>query len=265
MTPRVLAPRVSTPRVSAPRVSPWRQAPGRLPEGRRVYAIGDVHGRLDLLRALIAAIDAEQKDAGAARPTLVLLGDYVDRGRDSRGVIDWLIEGPLPAFERVHLRGNHEDSFLRFLDDIAVGPSWLHYGGAETLASYGIQAAHDEDDPARLMALQTAFAAALPDSHRAFMRGLEPCRAIGGYFFVHAGVRPGVPLAEQSLDDLLWIRGEFLRSAADHGHVVVHGHTIGREPDIRRNRIGIDTGAFATGVLTCLVLEEDRYRLIQTA
>ena len=248
-----------------PRVSPWRRAPGRLTEGRRIYAIGDVHGRLDLLRALIAAIDTEQKDAGTARPTLVLLGDYVDRGPDSRVVVETLIEGPLPAFERVHLRGNHEDSFLRFLDDIDVGPSWLYYGGAETLASYGIAAARDEDAPARLAALQAAFAAALPDSHRAFMRGLEPCRAIGGYLFVHAGVRPGVPLAGQSLDDLLWIRGEFLRSAADHGHVVVHGHTIDREPQIRRNRIGIDTGAFATGVLTCLVLEADRYRLIQTA
>ena len=248
-----------------PRVSPWRRAPGRLPEGRRIYAIGDVHGRLDLLRALIAAIDTEQKDAGTARPTLVLLGDYVDRGPDSRGVVETLIEGPLPAFECVHLRGNHEDSFLRFLDDIDIGPSWLYYGGAETLASYGIAAARDEDDPARLATLQAAFAAALPDSHRAFMRGLEPCRAIGGYLFVHAGVRPGVPLAGQSPDDLLWIRGEFLRSAADHGHVVVHGHTIDREPQIRRNRIGIDTGAFATGVLTCLVLEADRYRLIQTA
>ena len=248
-----------------PRVSPWRRAPGRLPEGRRIYAIGDVHGRLDLLRALIAAIDTEQKDAGTARPTLVLLGDYVDRGPDSRGVVETLIEGPLPAFERVHLRGNHEDSFLRFLDDIAVGPSWLYYGGAETLASYGIAAARDEDDPARLAALQAGFAAALPDSHRAFMRGLESCQAIGGYLFVHAGVRPGVPLAGQSLDDLLWIRGEFLQSAADHGHVVVHGHTIDRKPQIRRNRIGIDTGAFATGVLTCLVLEADRYRLIQTA
>ena len=248
-----------------PRVSPWRRAPGRLPEGRRIYAIGDVHGRLDLLRALIAAIDTEQKDAGTARPTLVLLGDYVDRGPDSRGVVETLIEGPLSAFECVHLRGNHEDSFLRFLDDIDVEPSWLYYGGAETLASYGIAAARDEDDPARLVALQAAFAAALPESHRAFMRGLEPCRAIGGYLFVHAGVRPGVPLAGQSLDDLLWIRGEFLRSAADHGHVVVHGHTIDREPQIRRNRIGIDTGAFATGVLTCLVLEADRYRLIQTA
>lgn len=248
-----------------PRVSPWRRAPGRLPEGRRIYAIGDVHGRLDLLRALIAAIDTEQKDAGTARPTLVLLGDYVDRGPDSRGVVETLIEDPLPAFECVHLRGNHEDSFLRFLDDIAVGPSWLYYGGAETLASYGIAASRDEDDPVQLAALQVAFAAALPDSHRAFMRGLEPCRAIGGYLFVHAGVRPGVPLAEQSIDDLLWIRGEFLRSAEDHGHVVVHGHTIDRKPQVRRNRIGIDTGAFATGVLTCLVLEGDRYRLIQTA
>ena len=247
------------------RRSRWRRAPGRVPDGERVYAIGDIHGRLDLLRILIAAIDEEQRRAPDARPTLVFLGDYVDRGRDSRGVIDWLIERPLPAFEHVHLRGNHEDSFLRFLTDIGVGPGWLYYGGTETLASYGLAAASGESDPARLTALQADFAAALPESHRAFMRALDPYRVIGGYLFVHAGVRPGLPLAAQSIDDLLWIRDGFLASTADHGHVVVHGHTISSEAEIRGNRIGIDTGAFATNVLTCLVLEAGRYRLIQTA
>ncbi len=245
--------------------SRWRRAPGRLPDGERVYAIGDIHGRLDLLRILIAAIDEEQQRARPARPTLVFLGDYVDRGEESRGVIDWLIERPLPAFERVHLLGNHEDSFLRFLTDIGVGPSWLYYGGAETLASYGLQAAPGESDPIRLTALQAALKDALPNPHRVFMRALDPYRAIGGYLFVHAGVRPGVPLAAQSIEDLLWIRDSFLTSTDDHGHVVVHGHTISNDAEIRDNRIGIDTGAFATNVLTCLVLEADQYRLIQTA
>ena len=247
------------------RRSDWCPAPGRAPEGERVYAIGDIHGRLDLLQMLIAAIDEERRALPSSRPTLVFLGDYVDRGPDSRAVIDWLIERPLPEFERVHLRGNHEDWFESFRSDAAVGPSWLYCGGVATLASYGIRAELGEDDPMRLTALQADLAAALPASHRAFLRELETYRAIGGYLFVHAGIRPGVPLAQQSTDDLLWIRDSFLHATGDHGHVVVHGHTITNEAEVRPNRIGIDTGAFATNVLTCLVLEADRYRLIQTA
>lgn len=243
----------------------WRPAPARVPEGERVYAIGDIHGRLDLLRMLVAAIADEQEDLPPARTTVVFVGDYVDRGPDSRAVIDWLIERPLPAFERVHLRGNHEDWFERFLSDIAVGPSWLYCGGVETLASYGIRAAPGADKMHLLRALQAELAAALPASHRASLRGLERYRAIGGYLFVHAGVRPGVALEAQSPDDMLWIREEFLHARGDHGHVVVHGHTIANEVEVHENRIGIDTGAFATNVLSCLVLEADRYRLIQTA
>ena len=251
-------------RAPAIRRSDWSPAPGRAPEGERIYAIGDVHGRLDLMQMLAGAIADEQRSLPPLRPTLVFLGDYVDRGPDSRAVIDWLIEDPLPSFERVLLRGNHEDWFEGFLTDTSVGPSWLYCGGVETLASYGVRAALGEDVPARLQALQADLAAALPESHRAFLRALEFYRAIGGYLFVHAGVRPGVPLARQSVDDLLWIRDSFLHATADHGRVVVHGHTIVGEAEIRANRIGIDTGAFVTNVLTCLVLEADRYRLIQT-
>ena len=251
-------------REPAIRRAEWRPAPARTPEDERVYAIGDIHGRLDLLRMLAAAIDEEQQDLRPARTTLVFVGDYVDRGPDSRAVIDWLIERPLPAFERVYLRGNHEDWFESFLSDTAVGPSWLYCGGVETLASYGVAAAPGENDPRRLRALQAELTAALPGSHRAFLRALENHCAIGGYLFVHAGVRPGVPLDRQSPDDMLWIREEFLHARDDHGHVVVHGHTITSEVEVRENRIGIDTGAFATNVLSCLVLEADRYRLIQT-
>ena len=251
-------------REPAIRRSEWGPAPGRVPDGERIYAIGDIHGRLDLLKMLAAAIEDEQRSLPPARPTLVFLGDYVDRGPESRGVIDWLIERPLPGFERVHLRGNHEDWFDSFRSDTGVGPSWFYCGGVETLASYGVRAALGEDDPLRLQAMQADLAATLPASHRAFLRALELYRAIGGYLFVHAGVRPGVPLAEQSMDDLLWIRDSFLHASADHGHVVVHGHTIVGEVEVRHNRIGIDTGAFATNVLTCLVLETDRYRLVQT-
>ena len=252
-------------REPAIRRSAWSAAPGRVPDGERVYAIGDIHGRLDLVQMLAAAIEEEQRSLPPARPTLVFLGDYVDRGPDSRAVIDWLIERPLPDFERVHLRGNHEDWFESFRSDTGVGPSWLYCGGVETLASYGVRAALGEDDPMRLVALQSDLALALPAAHRAFLRALDIHRVIGGYLFVHAGVRPGVPLEEQTVDDLLWIRDSFLHATVDHGHVVVHGHTIVNEAEIRANRIGIDTGAFATNVLTCLVLEADRYRLIQTA
>ena len=244
--------------------SAWRPAPGRAPEGERVFAVGDIHGRLDLLQMLIPAIEEEQNSLPPARPTVVFLGDYVDRGPDSRGVIDRLLEQPLPDFERVHLRGNHEDWFEDFLTDISVGPSWLYCGGVQTLKSYGLRAGLGEDDPMRLRVLQADLAAALPASHRAFLRALVPYHVIGGYLFAHAGVRPGVALAEQSLDDLFWIRDDFLYSTVDHGHVVVHGHTIVNETQVCPNRIGIDTGAFATNVLTCLVLEADRYRLIQT-
>ena len=208
------------------RRSEWSPAPARAPEGERVYAIGDIHGRLDLLKMLVAAIEEDQRLLPPGRPTVVFLGDYVDRGPDSCGIIDWLCERPLPDFERVHLRGNHEEWFEEFLTDISVGPSWLYCGGVATLASYGIRAALGEDNPARLMGLQSDLAAALPGSHRAFLRALDHYHEIGGYLFVHAGVRPGVPLAEQSLDDLLWIRDSFLHASADHGHVVVHGHSI---------------------------------------
>ena len=254
------------PRRQAPSIqrSEWSPAPGRVPEGERVYAIGDIHGRLDLLHMLVEAIEEEQQLLPSARPTIVFVGDYVDRGPDSFGVIDWLCQRPLPEFERVHLRGNHEDWFESFRSDLSVGPSWLYCGGVETLASYGIRAAPGEDDPMRLQALQVDLATALPVSHRVFLRELEPYREIGGYLFVHAGIRPGVPLAEQAFDDFYWIRDTFLLSNADHGHVVVHGHTIANEAQVCPNRIGIDTGAFATNVLTCLVLEADRYRLIQT-
>ena len=254
----------SRQREPAIRRSDWAPAPARAPEGERIYAIGDIHGCLDLLKMLVAAIEEEQRHLPPARPTLVFLGDYVDRGPYSFGVIEWLSQRPLPEFERVHLRGNHEEWFENFLADISVGPSWLYCGGVATLASYGIRAALGEDDPMRLRALQADLAAALPASHRRFIRTLDHYHVSGGYLFVHAGVRPGVPLAQQSPDDLIWIRDAFLHTTADHGHVVVHGHTIVNEAQVCPNRIGIDTGAFATNVLTCLVLEADRYRLIQT-
>lgn len=227
----------------------------RVPDGTRVYAVGDVHGRLDLLDFVLRRIREDARDAPARR-ILVLLGDYIDRGPASAGVLDRLLEGPPAGFERVMLKGNHEDTLGRFLaGDLGAAPSWLAYGGRETLESYGIDPPPRGGGAPPLAALRSALAAAMPDSHRALLDRLVPSHAEGGYLFAHAGVRPGVPLAAQSADDLMWIREPFLSSDADFGAVVVHGHSISATPDIKANRIGIDTGAYHTNRLTCLVLQ----------
>ena len=250
------ATRIATPMVAG---RPAQTAPDS-----RVYAIGDVHGRLDLLRRLVAMIGADAETAPPATCTLVMLGDYVDRGPESAGVVDWLIDYDNADLPLVALQGNHEQSMLRFLSDTGIGPAWLYYGGSETLRSYGITAPRHADEPALLKRLQEAFAHSLPTRHRAFLAGLPRTHVDGDYFFVHAGIRPGVPLAAQRREDLLWIRDEFLRSDAEHGKVVVHGHTISHEPDLCRNRIGIDTGAFATNRLTSIVLDSASYRFLHT-
>jgi serine/threonine protein phosphatase 1 len=247
------------------RSRPQRQAVApEVPPGSRVYAVGDIHGRADLLRALHRLI---QEDAGrcqAPRKVVVYLGDYIDRGMESPGVIDLLLDAPLPGFESVYLKGNHEDTLLQFLDDASIGAAWLLYGGAETLQSYGIRpprTAGGEEDLARA---QRELREKLPERHRRFMAGLELTRAEGDYLFAHAGVRPGVPLDQQIPEDLLWIRDEFLQSDAEFGKVVVHGHSITASPDVQHNRIGIDTGAFASGTLTSLVLEGTDWAFLQT-
>ncbi|WP_448188329.1 metallophosphoesterase family protein [Azospirillum sp. sgz301742] len=238
--------------------------PAAVPRGLRVYAIGDVHGRLDLLDRMLDQIDED----GAAAPDLVkyivYLGDYVDRGAHSSGVIERLAAGPPPGFGAIPLKGNHEASMLEFLEDISVGPNWMTYGGTATLASYHVQPPHADSPPEDLKHAQEMLRLALPPTHLAFLGSLRTSVTIGDYLFVHAGVRPGMPLDRQREDDLLWIREDFLRSTADHGKVVVHGHTITPEPEVRPNRIGIDTGAFATHRLTCLVLEGTERRFLVT-
>lgn len=234
----------------------------RTEDGVCVYAIGDIHGRLDLLRALLERIGAHARTLPAGvRPRLVLLGDYIDRGPDSRGVLDLLAAPPSEGFERVCLKGNHEDFLLDFLEHPGGGLVWLSNGGLETLASYGVPTT--AAGPAMLPALASALRAAMPLEHRRFLAELDLLHVCGDYLFVHAGLDPRRPLHQQGAGTLLWIREPFLSSEADFGYTVVHGHSISYEPDVRRNRIGIDTGAFATGRLTCLVLHgEDRMFLM---
>jgi len=236
----------------------------RVPDGAVVYAVGDVHGERRLLDGLLEAIAA---DAAALPPGtdrhLVFIGDYVDRGLESRSVLDLLTGDPLPGFRKRFLLGNHEASMLHFLEDPQGGGAWLEFGGLETLASYGV-AASVAPGPAKRAALRDRLDAALPAAHRHFLRTLEHRVELGDYLFVHAGVRPGRALDRQVLEDLLWIREPFLSSARDHGKVVVHGHTVVEAPELLPNRIGIDTGAYATGVLTALVLAGTERRVLQT-
>jgi serine/threonine protein phosphatase 1 len=233
--------------------------------GSRVYAIGDIHGRLDLLTRLHALIVADAQTATAKRRVLVYVGDYVDRGPDSSAVIDLLLDRPLAGFEIVHLLGNHEDAMLRFPDDVSVGPTWLQYGGVETLRSYEIELSSGGwRDERELRRLQAEVRRRVPRRHVEFMRSMKLTHLEGDYLFVHAGIRPGVPLERQERGDLLWIRSEFLESHKDHGKIIVHGHTITETPELRPNRIGIDTGAFFSDRLTCLVLDGTRQSFLHT-
>jgi serine/threonine protein phosphatase 1 len=237
-----------------------RVAP-EVPPGTRVYAVGDIHGRVDLLQQMHDLIHHDAYRRQAPRNVIVYLGDYIDRGTDSPAVLDLLLDAPLPGFTSIYLKGNHEDSLLRFLVDPSIGPAWLAYGGAATLLSYGVR---PPDAAPHLPRAQHDLGKRLPERHRRFMAGLTLNHSEGDYFFVHAGVRPSVPLERQIEEDLLWIRDEFLESEAEYGKIIVHGHTITARPDVRRNRIGIDTGAFASGTLTALVLEGAEWSFLQT-
>ncbi|MDR3517707.1 MAG: metallophosphoesterase family protein [Azospirillaceae bacterium] len=241
-------------------------APGpRVPDGLRVYAIGDIHGCLDLLDRLHARIESDAAGLPAGTDKLLIyLGDYVDRGPRSRQVVECLMAGPPPGFRAVYLRGNHEDYLIRFLTDLSVGSSWWRFGGLETLASYGVDLSMVTPVAEKLRRGQQSLKLLLPPAHRAFLTALPLSVVVGDYFFCHAGVRPGVALAAQDVDDLLWIRDDFLNCNDDLGKIVVHGHTVSHYPDVRGNRIGIDTGACFTGHLTCLVLERNTARFLQT-
>jgi serine/threonine protein phosphatase 1 len=234
------------------------------PAGSRLYAVGDIHGRADLLEALLAQIAADAARHPAAAKRLIYLGDYVDRGPASRAVIDGVMHDGPAGFEVVPLMGNHEEMMLRFLEDLAVGRTWMMNGGDATLSSYGIDPPSMFAGTALFRHAQQQFAERLPAGHKSFLEGLAVSHTEGDYLFVHAGVRPGVALDKQRTEDLLWIRDEFLESDRDFGKVVVHGHSISLDPEFRPNRIGIDTGAYRSGQLTCLVLEGTERSLLTT-
>lgn len=231
------------------------------PPGARAYAIGDVHGRLDLLERMIAAIDRDRRESGRARDYLVLLGDVIDRGPDSRGVIEYLMDLRSTGLRTVFLMGNHEEMMLRVLgDEPEAVHQWLTYGGYEFAQSYGVEVGR----LVSLLPLDAAelIRAAIPAAHLEFVEEFADSFTFGDYLFVHAGVRPGKSLEEQDTHDLRWIREEFLDDRSDHGCMVVHGHTISPQPEEMENRIGIDTGAYQTGLLTAIRIEGDQRRMI---
>ena len=232
-------------------------------QGDLVYAIGDIHGRIDLLDDLIPQMIRDfEAIPNAPKPKLVFLGDYIDRGPDSRSVIDRILDLST-VFDVTALKGNHEDALLRFLDQPEFGPNWVEHGGAETLAAYGVPPPKPDDDngwsSARAMLIEN-----MPQRHVAFFFSLSAYFTIGDYLFVHAGVRPNVALKDQTVHDMMWIRKPFLEAERPCEKVVVHGHTPDEEPFSGPWRIGVDTGAYASGVLTAVCLYGVERRFLST-
>ena len=237
------------------------RAAARTPRGYRAYAVGDIHGRLDLLDIMLAQVERDLADDPPRRALLLFLGDIIDRGPASCQVIERLRTYRHSNLRTVFLMGNHEEVLLRLLaGERGILDSWLKFGGAECLESYGI-------DPTSIRSMQegealAAIKEAVPESHRDFIAGFADTLRFGDYLFVHAGIRPAIDVSMQSQADLRWIRQPFLDDERDHGFVVVHGHTISEEVVERPNRIGIDTGAYRTGILTALVLEGEERRVL---
>jgi serine/threonine protein phosphatase 1 len=234
------------------------------PKGHRAYVIGDVHGCIDLLDRLLSLIETDIAEQPARKVSIVFLGDLIDRGPGSAQVIERLRTYSPPRSAVHFVIGNHEEVMLRVLDgDLNLLNSWLRFGGAETLQSYGLDPAELAKTPKE--SLVERLRESIPAEHCEFLGEFADSISFGDYLFVHAGIRPGVALSDQSQEDLRWIREPFLQDESDHGAVVVHGHTITNEVEVTPNRIGIDTGAYCTGTLTALAIEGRERWLIQTS
>jgi serine/threonine protein phosphatase 1 len=239
--------------------------PATVPEGRRIYAVGDIHGRADLLETLLHTIRQDAfREPSNGRPILIFLGDYIDRGFQSKDVIDLLLGDLVSPFETHFLKGNHEAAMLQFLDEPAMGPRWAEFGGAETLVSYGVRPPRSRTSLDEWAAASEQLNNILPAAHLDFLMNLKVNVRIGDYMFVHAGVRPGVDLSRQSEQDMLWIREEFLNDRRPLGAVVVHGHTPATRPHRDSRRVGIDTGAYLSGRLTAARFEHDAVDFLST-
>jgi serine/threonine protein phosphatase 1 len=220
-----------------------------------------VHGHLDLMEPFLREAEARARRLTHRRHVVVVLGDLIDRGPDSAGVVERLLRG-VDGCELVALRGNHEEAMLAFLAGEPAGRSWLDFGGNATLWSYGVEAPASAPNPTEFSSLRQALGERLPADHLDFLRELSLSATIGDYIFVHAGLRPGVPIDKQTEQDLVWIRDDFLRWTARFEKKVVHGHTPTSRPDFRDNRINLDTGAYATGRLTAAVFEDEFVTLL---
>lgn len=236
----------------------------KAPRGQRAYVIGDVHGCLGLLDTLLERIEQDVRERPRPKTNIIFLGDLVDRGPESAQVIERLRTYSPPGATAHFIMGNHEEVMLRVVSgEAGLLTSWLRFGGAETLRSYGLE-------PREIAGMSSTevvarIRKAIPREHVEFLESFADSISFGSYLFVHAGIRPGIDLAEQSRADLRWIREPFLDDPSDHGFVVVHGHTITNKVEVAPNRIGIDTGAFCTGTLTALGIEGHKRWLIQTA
>lgn len=233
------------------------------PDGMRVYAIGDVHGRADLFDRLAQRIEADMRAHPCKETVTVFLGDYVDRGPDSFGVIDRLAKRDFPT-PFVALRGNHEDATMRFFVDEGVFAGWTDFGGLDTLRSYGVDV-REAQRAGGVARLRAELVERTPQEHRRFLDETRFSAEYGDYFFCHAGVRPRVALERQDPYDLMWIRGEFLDYRGSFGKIVVHGHTVVPMAENLLNRINVDTGAYKSGALTAVALEGAERRFIDTA
>jgi len=233
------------------------------PHNMRIYAIGDVHGYLQLLERLYEKIRIDLRDKPVEQYSVVFLGDYIDRGPDSARCVQFLVDLMAEDERVICLKGNHEDKLEKFLTDpLVLANSFFTYGGVECAMSYGVEAAYENTDEQTIRVCDDLLKK-IPIEHKQFYSKLITSVTLGDYFFSHAGVRPGVPLSEQSDDDLMWIRYEFLASDALYDKVIVHGHTPANPMEILVNRINVDTCAYDTGILSCLILEGKSYRVIE--